>query len=380
MRRNAAPRSATEARRATDADVNDMSGAEGSVETRIGQVVGERFGIRRLVASGGMANVYEAEDLGTGRVGALKLLRSHFRDAADAIERLTREASAATRLSDPHIVQTLDAGKLASGEPYVFMELLTGQPLDRLLERRGRLPIGEALDIARQAAQGLCAAHAAGVLHRDIKPANLVLSSGNLPAVKLLDFGVSKLPDQLALTREGFALGTFSYMPPEQMLSAKRVDGRADLYSLGVVLYQCLAGRLPFVARNLHALMALMEKNEYVPVSRVRPDAPPEVDAIVERTVRADPNERYGTASELRDALARLCRKSLPFRMLSVGGETPAQTAPLPTTLPQSPSVPARPAPPMEPERAEPMTVAAVAPRAGSLLIETIVPKTHRSS
>jgi serine/threonine protein kinase len=289
------------------------------------EVVSGRFSIRRLLATGGMANIYEAQDLTTGLVGALKLLRPHARKFPDAVERLSREASVAQRISDPHVVQTLDAGTLASGEPFVFMELLSGEPLDRVLDCRKRLRILEALEIIAQAANGLCAAHAVNVLHRDIKPGNLFLSGRTQAVVKLLDFGVSKLPDRhlRALTREGFALGTFSYMPPEQMLSAKRVDVRADIYSLGVVLYQCVAGRLPFAAKNLNALMASMEKNDFIKVSQIRPDAPPELDAILERSVRADPNERYSTATELRDELTRLCSKALPQPILDVGDMLP---------------------------------------------------------
>jgi eukaryotic-like serine/threonine-protein kinase len=339
--------------------------SEGHLDSRIGQVVSERFAIRRLVASGGMAHIYEAEDLSTGRVGALKLLRRRSRTAREAIERLTREASVASRISDRHIVQALATGKLDNGEPFIFMELLSGEPLDRVLERRGRLPLGEAIEIARQAAQGLCAAHAAGVLHRDIKPANLFLSAERL--VKLLDFGVSKLPDQLALTREGFALGTFSYMPPEQMLSAKRVDGRADLYSLGVVLYQCIAGRLPFIARSVPALMRAMEKNDYLPVSHHRLDAPAELDAILARTVRAEPGERFASARELHDALTRLASKALPHRMLSVGGAAPAMASP-------PPALAAR----IVGEAPKPMSVLPARPGTAAVLVETIVPKTQR--
>jgi eukaryotic-like serine/threonine-protein kinase len=355
-----------------------------SAEGRVGQLISQRFQVRRLVASGGMADVFEAEDLRTGKVGALKLLREHCRRAPDAIERLTREAAAGSRIADPHIVQTLDAGRLDSGEPYLFMELLAGQSLDRLLGERGRLSISEALDIAEQAARGLCAAHAAAVLHRDIKPANLFLPSSSKRLVKLLDFGVSKLSGQMALTRDGFALGTFSYMPPEQMMSAKRVDGRADLYSLGVVLYQCIAGRLPFVARNLHTLMAAMEKDDYVPVSRLRPDAPAEVDAILARTVRADPDERFGTARELRDALARLCDKPLPQRTLSVGAapEAPACTpAPPVDSLTRAATATRPPATATRPPATAPLAPMSVAPpmaRPGAPQVETIVPRTRR--
>jgi serine/threonine-protein kinase len=293
-----------------------------------GRLIAGRFVIRRLVASGGMAKVYEAEDLRSRRVGALKLLRAHCRKAPDAVERLVREGEAATRISGPHVARAIAAGRFANGEPYLFMELLEGLSLRELLERRGRLGVQEALQIVERAARGLTAAHAAGILHRDIKPANLFLAGGEQQAqVKLLDFGVSKFPGQRALTREGLALGTFSYMPPEQMMSAKRVDARADLFSLGVVLYESLAGRLPFSAKSVRELMQRMETNDYLPLSHVRPDAPPEVDAIIARTVRADPSERFASARELRDALTALCERALPQRMLSVGAAPRPQPA-----------------------------------------------------
>ena len=292
----------------------------------LSEVVAGRFRMRRLVAFGGMANIYEVEDLQTGRVGALKLLKARFRTVPDAVERLSREADAASQIKDPHIVETLDAGRLSTGEPFLFMELLNGEPLDRVISRRGRLPISESIEIASQAAHGLATAHAAGILHRDIKPANLFLVSGAKTLVKLLDFGVSKFvgAGNHALTREGLALGTFSYMPPEQMMGAKRVDVRADIYSLGVVLYQCLVGTPPFVAKSIPALSNMMAQNEYVRVSRVRPDAPAELDALLERSLRADPSERYSGVREFREDLLRFSRRSLPQRTLSVGEAAPA--------------------------------------------------------
>lgn len=324
----------------------DLDSPDGDTADPAGKLVAGRFVIRRLVASGGMAKVYEAEDLRSRRVGALKLLRARCRTAPDAIERLVREGEAATRISGPHVVRAIAAGRFANGEPYLFMELLEGLSLRELLERRGRLGVQEALQIVERAARGLCAAHAAGILHRDVKPANLFLAGGERqPQVKLLDFGVSKVPGQRALTREGLALGTFSYMPPEQMMSAKRVDGRADLFSLGVVLYESLAGRLPFVAKSVRELMQRMEANDYLPLRHVRPDAPPEVDAIIARTVRADPAERFASARELRDALTPLCERALPQRMLSVGAAPAPQpavnpafaiTQPAPGTLPRA--------------------------------------------
>ena len=338
------------------------------------EVVSGRFRMRRLVAFGGMANIYEVEDLHTGKVGALKLLKARFRNVPDAVERLSREAEAAAQVSDPHIVETLDAGRLATGEPFLFMELLEGEPLDRVISRRGRLPLAESLEIVAQAAHGLVAAHAADILHRDIKPANLFLVAGPKTFVKLLDFGVSKFVGAglHSMTREGLALGTFSYMPPEQMMGAKRVDVRADIYSLGVVLYQCLVGTPPFVAKSIPALSNMMAQNEYVRVSRVRPDVPAELDAILERSLRADPSERYAGVREFREELVRLSRRSLPSRTLSVGEMLPSSVRP---AAPRSPAQTERPRP------SAPMTGSPL-PRSSPLnkasIVETVVPRTRR--
>lgn len=342
-------------------------------------VVSGRFALRRLIGEGGMAAVYEAADIVTGRVGALKLLKPLFREVPEAVQRLAREASVGLGLCDDNIVRTLDAGRLDTGEPYLFMELLEGAPLDAMLRQRGRLPVREALEIAAQAAAGLCAAHAAQVLHRDVKPANLFLVDGPSVRVKLLDFGVSKVADPkgaLALTKEGRALGTFAYMPPEQMMGAKRVDARADLYALGVVLYQSLVGSPPFVAKSLPALSLLKSQNQYAPVSRSRPDAPPELDGVIERCLRADPEQRYESAEVLRGELVRLCRRSVPHRTVSVGtpSEAPGPPSPLAAPLDSQPEGEPRASRDMAAPDAE-RDVTASETRA--VLIETIVPKTR---
>lgn len=370
----------------------------------LSEVVSGRFRMRRLVAFGGMANIYEVEDLQTGRAGALKLLKARFRNVPDAVARLTREAACATQISDPHIVETYDAGHLANGEPFLFMELLNGEPLDRVIARRARLPVSESIEIVAQAAQGLAVAHAADILHRDIKPANLFLVAGPRTHVKLLDFGVSKLlgPGQNSMTKEGLALGTFSYMPPEQMMGAKRVDARADIYSLGVVLYQCLVGNPPFVAKSIPALSNMMAQNEYVRVSKLRPDAPAELDGILERSLRADPRERYSGVKEFRDDLLRVTRRTSSFvhRTVSIG-DTPSGASQAPSAssvasqrtidpLAGAPRAPASRGPAsrtpashgsasheaVQPERARPMTRSTPGKQAS--VVETIVPRTRR--
>jgi len=366
-------------------------------ENRVTEFVSGRFRMRRLVAFGGMANIYEAEDLKTGRVGALKLLKARFRHVPDAVERLSREARVATRIADTHIVQTFDAGRLDSGEPFLFMELLNGETLSQRIARQGGLPIVDAVDIVTQAAQGLVAAHAADVLHRDIKPANLFLVAGPRCLVKLLDFGVSKFvgTGSMSLTREGLALGTFSYMPPEQMMGAQRVDARADVYSLGVVLYQCLVGTPPFVAKSILALSNLMARSEYTRVSQLRSDAPRELDSILWRSLRADPNDRYASARDLREDLLRLSRRSLPQRSLGIGAASPVPPAvapavsrsasPRPPAVSRAAAVPAayplRPAAVPRSSRSRETEASRIEPRAPTrvdALVEVVIPRPRR--
>jgi eukaryotic-like serine/threonine-protein kinase len=287
----------------------------------IGAVLSGRFRVRRLVAKGGMASVYEVEDGLTRRLGALKLLQPRYAASPDAVERMIREASAAARIANPHIVEMFDAGRLDTGEPFIFMELLEGEALDATIARRGRLSFAEAANLVGQAASAIAVVHDAGVLHRDLKPSNLFLVGGDEPFLKVLDFGVSKFFGSgfRTLTKEGSTLGTFAYMPPEQMMAAKRVDARADIYALAVVLYECVVGALPFRANSIPELNHLKLKNEHVRVSQLRADTPPAFDALLERALRADPHERFSTMSELGAQLARVFEQSVVQRSVSAG-------------------------------------------------------------
>jgi serine/threonine-protein kinase len=312
--------------------------AEAQPQNLTGRVLSHRFKVTRLIASGGMASVYEVDHLITHRVGALKLLQPRYARSADAVERLIREASAAARIANPHIVDTLDAGLLETGEPYVFMELLKGESLDQTLARRGRLPVLEAIDLVVQAANGLSAAHAADVLHRDIKPANLFLLQQPKGFVKLLDFGVSKFAavDLRSLTKEGRTLGTFSYMPPEQMMGAKRVDARADVYALGVVLYECVAGTRPFKADSVPALHQRMRNNQYTPIRELLPHVPYELDAFIGHSLRADPRERHQSMREFHDELLGLHQRAISKQTLVGIQGSPERDTPAPASTPAS--------------------------------------------
>lgn len=285
--------------------------AHASEQHRPGAIIAGRFELGSLIAEGGMGSVYEAWNIATGVRGALKLMQPKFAAHPIAVERFAREAILASRIANPYIVKVLDAGRLDSGEPYLFIELLQGESLRARLDRSGPLAVHEALELTRQAAQGLIAAHEAGIVHRDVKPENLFLLAGRSPSLKVLDFGISKfLGSGLeALTKQGLPMGTFLYMPPEQMAGADRVDERADIYSLGVVCYESLAGRPPFSASAVPALMLLMQQQKYEPISQRRPELSKALDGLFARCLAADPGRRYPSMKELEQALADVAKQ-----------------------------------------------------------------------
>lgn len=282
--------------------------AHGPEQHPRGKVIAGRFEIRGLIAHGGMGSVYEARTVPTGERGALKLLQPKYAVYPIAIERFAREAVLASRIANPHIVKVLDAGRLDSGEPYIFMELIQGESLRARLEREGTLSWLEARELVLQAADGLIAAHAAGIVHRDVKPENLFIVEGASRFLKVLDFGISKFlgHDLQALTKQGLPMGTFQYMPPEQMNGAERVDERADIYALGVVLYESLVGRPPFVASAVPALMLLMLQQKYEPVSGRRPDTGAALDGVLRRCLAADPDQRFASMRAFKNAVEDL--------------------------------------------------------------------------
>ena len=231
-----------------------------------GTLVGGKLRIVRLLGTGGMGAVYEVEHELTKHRRALKLLHARYKVYPELIQRFLREASAAGRIGNPHIAETFDAGELETGDPYLVMELLKGETLADLLRRKQTLTVTEASELVRQACTGVQAAHDAGIVHRDLKPENLfVIERDHRPFVKILDFGISKFDPQLtggemSMTREGTSLGTPLYMPPEQVRGDKRIDARADVYALGVILYECVTGRRPYEAETLAHLAVLIHE------------------------------------------------------------------------------------------------------------------------
>lgn len=269
----------------------------------------------RALGSGAMGAVYEVEHEITHHRRALKVLHPHMTRVSGVVERFLLEASAAGRIGSAHIVETFDAGRLDGGEPFLVMELLQGKTLAQVLDDEYPLPVARVLDILIQACSGIEAAHAAGIVHRDLKPENLFLCGQNLSYVKILDFGVSKFERPIAalgLTGDGAPIGTPNYMSPEQVRGEKALDRRSDVYALGVVLYECLTGELPYTAKSLPELAIKIHDARYRPVRVLRPELPEEFELVVARALARDPVDRYPSAGALAADLRRLSALGCP--------------------------------------------------------------------
>jgi eukaryotic-like serine/threonine-protein kinase len=274
-------------------------------------LTGRSFGnfraVRRL-AEGGFGDVYLAEHAAVGNLRvAVKVLHRHLSERDHLVKRFFNEAQAAAALNHDGIVRIFDAGWSDAGEPYLAMELLEGESLRARLDREGRLESTVAVCLVTGAAWALAAVHARGIVHRDLKPANLfVLPDVRRPGqgrVKVLDFGIAKLASASAsgggLTLAGQSMGTPQYMPPEQWLEPGEADHRADLYALGVVLYELLTGQLPFEARSVFELRSLHLEQPPPSPRALIPDLPPRLDALVRACLAKKPGDRVGSAREL---------------------------------------------------------------------------------
>jgi serine/threonine protein kinase len=282
----------------------------GTVEVRAGDVLAEKYRVEDILGVGGMGVVVLATHVVLKERVALKFLQREMIDDA-TVARFTREAQAAARIKSPYVARVLDVGTLPSGTPYMVMEYLEGHDLGYVLQRDGSLPAENVARHCLQICEALAAAHAIGIIHRDVKPSNLFLTQGDDggAVVKVLDFGVSKhrdLGEMSSITKSDHPMGTPSYMSPEQVRSARTVDARADIWSLGVVLYELSTGRLPFEAENLHELIAQLIDKEFQPPRprSLRPDLPLEFERIILRCLERDPRRRFPDVAALADSLA----------------------------------------------------------------------------
>lgn len=271
-----------------------------------GEIIVRRFTIEREVGSGGMGTVYRAADLETGEPVAVK--RLDIRTTNDA-ERFAREAVILAELQHPGIVRYVAHGRTERGEDFIAMEWLEGKTLqDRLVE--GPLSMVETVQLGTRIAAALSIAHARGVVHRDLKPPNLFLPDGDISRVKLLDFGVARLTGLLAsattMTRTGAVIGTPGYMAPEQARGEKELDARADLFSFGSVLFQCLTGKPPFSGRNIMAVLAKILLEEAPRVRELRPEVPDALDDLIAGLLAKEPDNRPASVDLVGDALGAI--------------------------------------------------------------------------
>ncbi|MGI9033509.1 MAG: protein kinase domain-containing protein, partial [Acidimicrobiales bacterium] len=293
-------------------------------------VLGGRYRLVRSIASGGMAQVWEAQDDILGRRVAVKVLHAHLAADKSFLARFRREAIAAARLAHPNVVATYDTG-VDDGVAWIVMELVDGRTLRQLMSEQGPLPPGRAVHIATQVADALDYAHRAGVIHRDVKPANILLTADN--RVKVADFGIAKAAIEAAedsggdLTQSGAIVGTARYLSPEQV-SGERIDGRSDVYALGVVLYEMLCGRPPFSGDT--DLAVALQHTTAVPLSprQVRAGIPRSLEAVVLRALAKQPTSRYPTAAELHTALLSVDMRSDDAVPLLRRQDTPPRGSP----------------------------------------------------
>lgn len=270
----------------------------------LGKVVDQRYQVLQHIGSGGMADVYEVEHVALGRRLAMKVLRQTRTTNPQLARRFAREARAASRLESEHVVSINDYGMLPEGSPYFVMELLRGQNLRSLLSELTSLPVTRAVNIGIDVCLGLHAAHAAGLVHRDLKPENLWLSSGDdgRELCVLLDFGVARFEGAHS-TGDGVLIGTARYMSPEQIGSEQPPGQPSDLFSLGVLLYECLSGVSPFAASSLERTLFRVLNETPKPLAELVEDFPSELAQVIERTLAKQPAERPSTALELAAAL-----------------------------------------------------------------------------
>ncbi|MFO0606508.1 MAG: serine/threonine-protein kinase [Polyangiales bacterium] len=354
----------------TPASLRDPAAPLADLRGRIGTVVAGRYRLLRMIGEGGMGAVFEAEAQPGGERVAVKIIKPEYATSHEVNSRFIQEMQAAGAVVHPNIVRTIEAGNDAHG-PYMVLELLKGETLCDVLERR---PLGprEALGIAAATLEALQAAHAVGIVHRDIKPENIFLVGGaeRCQGVKLLDFGISKILSLQSamggITRAGTAVGTPDYMSPEQA-GGGRIDGRADLWSVGAVLYESIAQRHAFEGDTYQQLISNIVLNPHVPLRSRVPAVPPEFEAFIDHALRKEPGDRFPSAAAMLSAALQLQARLPPDEAVGFRGDEPtsvvhaAPNEPTQVIEVRAPVARARPA---APERPPPAPSFAPAPPA----------------
>lgn len=281
-----------------------------------GTIVGGKYRIDGFLGTGGMGVVLSATHLELDAPVAIKIVRDDFAANEAIVSRLLFEARAVARMQSVHVVRVLDVARLPNGAPYVVMEKLRGSDMAALLEQRGAIPVAEAIGFLLQACEGLIEAHGLGIVHRDLKPENLFLAvTPEGVVLKILDFGISKDISstiregrRTTLTKGGAAIGSPSYMAPEQIRAEPNLDSRADIWSLGTILFELLTGRCPFEADTVAVMYQKVLTEDPPSLTELVPDAPPELNTIIRLCLQKDADDRFQTVQELAMALRGLGR------------------------------------------------------------------------
>ena len=295
-----------------------MSDRPSRYPVRIGDIVGGKYRVERMVGAGGMGVVVAATHLELGQRVALKFILPEAVTSRDAIERFFREARAIARLSGDHITRVYDVSRADEETPYMVLELLEGEDLAQLNRTKGPLSVGDAVEYLVQACAGLVDAHSAGIIHRDLKPQNLFVTrrANGTPLVKLLDFGIAKAVGaaavgQVTLTDSKAVIGSPLYMPPEQMRSARIADVRSDIWAVGVMLYELLGGKLPFDGETVTEICVRVVNEAPTPLLTLRPQLDPKLVEIVMRCLEKNPERRWPNVAQLGAALEPYAKSTL---------------------------------------------------------------------
>ena len=321
----------------------------------IGQLIEGKYRIVRLVGEGGMGSVYEGQNVRINRRVAIKVLHAAFTGNAEVMQRFEREAQAAGRIGNDHILEVIDLGSLPDGDHYIVMEYLDGESLTARIGARGRMTARELTPLIRQVLVGLSAAHQAGIVHRDLKPDNIFIlreKVGKPDFVKIIDFGISKFQplagDGMKMTRTGAVMGTPYYMSPEQASGSHEADQRSDLYSIGVMMFEAITGRVPFDAATFNQLMFKIVLAEVPMVESVVPEIDAAYSSIIAKAMARDVTFRFQDAPQFIEALDNWAAAGTavslpppgnlaPQALLAGGSHSGAQAAALGSGLARTP-------------------------------------------
>jgi serine/threonine protein kinase len=291
-------------------------------------LVAGKYRLSQLIGRGGMGSVWEGTHTTLGTQVAVKFIEAEYAESPEARNRFESEARAAAKLRSKHVVEVYDHGVTEDGRPFIVMEYLRGEPLDKRLDRVGRIPAKDTARMLMQVCRALSKAHAAGIVHRDLKPENVFLvwdDEDGADVAKVVDFGIAKFTDaqmgNSSATRTGSVLGTPYYMSPEQARGLRSVDYRSDLWSVGVIAYRCIIGTLPFEGEAVGDLLVKLCTAPLPIPSQLAPDVPPGFDAWFAKALTREPEGRFSSASELAESLGAVC--GLPVRGSYSTGDIP---------------------------------------------------------